>query len=216
MPILAIFDSPGPLTTQPITATVMFSTPGYCSRHTRHLGAQISLDVVGELLEECARGAPAARACDDQRRERAQAHGLQDFLRDDDFARAVAVRLGRQRNADRVADALLQQHAPARRWRRRCPSSPCPLRSGRDAADSRSGARVRCRRRSGPARPRPCTTRMMRSRRQAELFGALRAARCAETTSASRITASRVAADAARGRFRPSCAPADPGRGCPS
>ena len=38
---------------------------------------------------------------------------LQDFLRDDDFLRAIAVRLGRQRDANRVADAFLQQHRHA-------------------------------------------------------------------------------------------------------
>jgi hypothetical protein len=32
MPILASFDSPGPLTTQPITATCISSTPGYRAR----------------------------------------------------------------------------------------------------------------------------------------------------------------------------------------
>ena len=43
-----------------------------------------------------------------------------------DFQRAVAAGLGRERDADGVADALLQQHRRARRTRRRCPSSPCP------------------------------------------------------------------------------------------
>ena len=32
MPTLACLLSPGPLTTQPITARVMFSTPSYCAR----------------------------------------------------------------------------------------------------------------------------------------------------------------------------------------
>ena len=34
MPMLASFDSPGPFTTQPITATCMSSTPGYRALHT--------------------------------------------------------------------------------------------------------------------------------------------------------------------------------------
>ena len=38
---------------------------------------------------------------------------LQNLLRDDDFFRAIAVRLGRERDADRVADAFLQQHGHA-------------------------------------------------------------------------------------------------------
>ena len=33
MPMSACRLSPGPLTTQPMTATFMFSTPGYCVRH---------------------------------------------------------------------------------------------------------------------------------------------------------------------------------------
>ena len=56
----------------------------------------------------------------------AKAHGLQQFLRDLDFDRAVAARLGRERDADRVADALLQQHAHARPTTRRCPCDPMP------------------------------------------------------------------------------------------
>ena len=34
MPMSACRLSPGPLTTQPMTATFMFSTPGYCVRHS--------------------------------------------------------------------------------------------------------------------------------------------------------------------------------------
>ena len=41
-------------------------------------------------------------------------HGLQQFLRHDDFARARFVGLRRERNADRVADAFLQQHRKRR------------------------------------------------------------------------------------------------------
>jgi len=44
------------------------------------------------------------------RREGPQAHGLQDLLRHDHLLRAVAARLWRERNADGVADAFLQQH----------------------------------------------------------------------------------------------------------
>jgi hypothetical protein len=80
-----------------------------------HLLAQVSLDLVGELLEEGAGGAPAAGTRGDHRRERAQPHGLQDLLRDDDFLRAISTRRRRERDADRVADAFLQQHAHGRR-----------------------------------------------------------------------------------------------------
>jgi hypothetical protein len=102
--------SPGPFTTQPITATCIFSTPGCSPSPHRHLRAQVALDLLGQLLEDGAGGAAAARAGDDHRRESAQAHRLQDLLRHDHLARAVAARLGRQRHADRVADAFLQQH----------------------------------------------------------------------------------------------------------
>ena len=34
IPMFACFDSPGPLTTHPITATFISITPGYRSRHT--------------------------------------------------------------------------------------------------------------------------------------------------------------------------------------
>ena len=80
----------------------------------RHLLAQIRLDVVGQLLEGGRRGAATARTGDHHRRELAQAHGLQNFLADDDFARAVTARLRRERDADGVADALLQQHGQRR------------------------------------------------------------------------------------------------------
>ncbi len=80
----------------------------------RHLRAQVGLDLLGELLEVGARRAPAARAGGHHRREGAQAHRLQDLLRDDDLLRAVAARLRRERDADGVADALLQQHRQRR------------------------------------------------------------------------------------------------------
>ena len=83
----------------------------------RHLLAQICLDVVGQLLEGGRRRAAAAGTGDHHGRELAQAHGLQDFLADDDFARAVAARLGRERDADGVANAFLQQHGQGRRGR---------------------------------------------------------------------------------------------------
>ncbi|MDT4827212.1 hypothetical protein FQZ97_605520 [compost metagenome] len=76
----------------------------------RHLAAQIPLDAVRQFLEKRAAGTAAAGARDHHRREGAQAHGLQDFLRHDGFAAAVAAGFGRERNADGVADALLQQY----------------------------------------------------------------------------------------------------------
>ena len=75
-----------------------------------HLRAQVRLDLVGQFLENSARGAAAAGTGAHHRRERAQAHGLEDFLRHLDLARAIAAGLGRERDADGVADAFLQQH----------------------------------------------------------------------------------------------------------
>jgi len=79
-----------------------------------HPCAQVRLYLLRQLLEEGAGRAAATRAGDDHRRERAQAHRLQDFLRDDDLAGAVPFRLGSERDADRVADALLQQNGHRR------------------------------------------------------------------------------------------------------
>src|SRR6185312_8275036 len=77
----------------------------------RHGVADEVLDAGGELLESGRGGAAAARTGGDQRHEGAQPHGLEEFLRHLDFESAVAVRLRRERNADGVADALLQENA---------------------------------------------------------------------------------------------------------
>ena len=55
--------------------------------------------------------AAATGAGRDERHEGAKSHRLENFLGDLDFDRPVAARLGRQRDADRIADPLLQQHA---------------------------------------------------------------------------------------------------------
>jgi hypothetical protein len=96
---------------QPMTATLSCSTPGYCLAPVGHGHADHVLDVLGQFLEGGGRGASAARAGGDDRHEGADAHGLQEFLRDLHLLGAVAARLRRQRDADRVADALLQQDA---------------------------------------------------------------------------------------------------------
>src|SRR5205823_7020167 len=59
----------------------------------RHRFPDEVLDVLGELLERGRRGASAAGAGGDERHERAEAHRLQQFLRDLDLERAVAVGL---------------------------------------------------------------------------------------------------------------------------
>src|SRR5882762_7696274 len=70
--------------------------------------AQEALDLFSELLEISAGSAAAARTGDHHRRERAQAHGLQQFLSDRDLARPVPARVRGERDANRVADTLLE------------------------------------------------------------------------------------------------------------
>ena len=81
MPILAAFDSPGPFTTQPITASVMVSTPVVLHLPLGHPFADVLLDAFGQLLERAAGGAPAAGARGDARRERAQPERLEQLAR---------------------------------------------------------------------------------------------------------------------------------------
>ena len=69
------------------------------------------LDVARELLEHRRGRAPAARTGGDLRREDAESHRLQELLGDPHLLRPVAAGLGRQRDADRVAEALLQEDA---------------------------------------------------------------------------------------------------------
>src|SRR6516164_3883283 len=81
----------------------------------RHRVADEALDAGGELLK-CRRGrAAAAGAGRDQRHECAQAQSLQQFLSDLYLERTIAIRLRSERNANRVANALLKQDADCRR-----------------------------------------------------------------------------------------------------
>ncbi len=109
IPISACLLSPGPLTMQPMTATLSVSTPGIALLPDRHLGAQIALDAVREVLEIGAGGAPAARAGGDLRREGAQSQALQQLLADDHLLGARLAGPRRQRGPDGVADPLLEQ-----------------------------------------------------------------------------------------------------------
>ncbi len=61
----------------------------------RHLLAQVALDLLGHLLKEGAGGAAAAGTRRDLRSEAANAHRLQNLLRDQDLFGAIAVRRGR-------------------------------------------------------------------------------------------------------------------------
>ena len=128
MPRLACLLSPGPFTTQPITATFISSTPGVALAPDGHLLAEVALDLLRQLLEVGAGGAAAAGAAGDLRREGADLQRLQDLLRDVHLLRAVAAGLRGEAHPDGVADALLQQDARARRWRPPPPSCPSPPR----------------------------------------------------------------------------------------
>src|SRR5882672_9254636 len=119
MPMLAAFDSPGPLTTQPMTASVISSTPSYASFHSGIL-SDVALNPFGELLERRARGAPAAGTCGDAWRERPQAQRLQQLARRVHLFAAVTAGTRRQRDANGVPDAFVEQHA----HRRRRPDEP--------------------------------------------------------------------------------------------
>ncbi len=111
MPISACLDSPGPVDDAAHHRDGQRLHPGVAAFPLRHLLADEILDVAGELLERGRGGAAAAGTGGDQRHEGAEAHALQQFLRHLHFERAVAVRLRRERDADGVADPLLEQHA---------------------------------------------------------------------------------------------------------
>ncbi len=74
-----------------------------------HLRAQVALNLLGELLEIRACRAAAAGATRHLRHEAADGERLQNLLGGQDFFGAVAVGLGRQAHANRVADAREQQ-----------------------------------------------------------------------------------------------------------
>src|SRR5215470_3526592 len=76
----------------------------------RHLLAEVGLDLLRHLLEERGGCAAAAGARRDLRDEVAKAHGLEDLLGDLHFFGPVAARLGGERDADGVADTILQQN----------------------------------------------------------------------------------------------------------
>src|SRR5471032_1321026 len=75
----------------------------------RHHLADVVLDPLGELLERAARRAAAAGARRDARRERPQSERLQQLARRVHLFAAIAVGPRRERDANRVADPLVQQ-----------------------------------------------------------------------------------------------------------
>ena len=75
----------------------------------RHRCAQIALYLLGQFLEIGAGGASAAGATRHLRHEAANPQRLQNLLRGQHLLGPVPVRRRRQRRANRVADAFLQQ-----------------------------------------------------------------------------------------------------------
>ena len=115
IPMSACFDSPGPLTTQPMTATRSVLGARVRLAPDRHLVLEVALDLLGHLLEE-RRGRPAAAGAGRHLgQERAQPERLEDLLGDLDLALARRAGLGRERDPDRVADPLVEQDRQPRR-----------------------------------------------------------------------------------------------------
>src|SRR5207253_7128641 len=79
-----------------------------------HSVLEVALDLLGHLLEERRRSPAAAGTRGDLRQERPQAERLEDLLADLDLALAGRARLGRQGDADRVADPLVEEDREAR------------------------------------------------------------------------------------------------------
>ena len=109
--MLAALDSPGPLTMQPITARVMVFDAFVLRFPGGHHFADVVLDAFGEFLKSGAGGAAAAGAGRDAWRKRAQAERLKQFARGVNFFAAIAAGARRERNADGVADAVVEQDA---------------------------------------------------------------------------------------------------------
>ena len=201
MPMSACLRSrPGPLTTQPITATRSSSTPGCASRHSGIAVPQVRLDVAGPSPGRTSSRPAAAGAGRDLRQEGAQAQRLEDLLGDLDLlargrrrARASA-RRGSCRRSPRRAGSR------GRPSRRRSPSSPCRPRSGPGGAGSRSGRPGAGRRRPGRARRDTLALTMIRSWRS-PVSSASSAERSADSSIASIIT-SRASRGAASARVR--------------
>ena len=111
MPIFGMLGFAGTVDDAAHDRDVEFLDAGIARLPCRHFVADEILDRARQFLEGGRGGAAAARTGRDQRHEGAEAHGLQQFLRDLHFQGAIAAGLGRQRNPDGVADAVLQQNA---------------------------------------------------------------------------------------------------------
>ena len=80
----------------------------------RHAFPQVRLDLIRHVLEECAGSPAATRARGNLRGEAADAERLQNLLAYDNFFGAIAIRQGRKRGADRIANTFLKQNRKRR------------------------------------------------------------------------------------------------------
>ena len=80
-----MFGFAGPLTMQPMTATLSALDARDNASSTPASVVDVILDVPRQFLEGCRGGAPAAGTGRDQRHENPKPHGLQQFLRDLDL-----------------------------------------------------------------------------------------------------------------------------------
>ena len=84
--------------------------PGVLAAPARHGGAQVVVDLFGQILESGAGGAATAGAGGDAGDKGAQAQGLQNLGRHHHLLGACLAGLWRQGHPNGVANALLQQH----------------------------------------------------------------------------------------------------------
>ena len=82
--------SPGPLTTQPMTATVRVFDAGVAFPPFRHPLVDVRLDVLGHFLEKGAGGSAAAGTRGHLGDKLADAQGLQNLLGDPHFLGPVS------------------------------------------------------------------------------------------------------------------------------
>src|SRR5699024_6943789 len=80
----------------------------------RQLLTQLALYLLGQLVEESAAGAPTPPASHDHRSGGAQAHGVENRLRNLHLVCANSPALRSQRNTYRIANTLLKQYRQSR------------------------------------------------------------------------------------------------------
>lgn len=124
MPIFACFDSPGPFTMLPITATFRFSTWIGAAPFAMYLEIQLWMSRASSWKTE--EVAAAARTGRHQRHEGAESHGLEQFLGRLDLERPVAAGLRGQGNSGSCRRCPAEAGCRWRQRRPRCPRAHAP------------------------------------------------------------------------------------------